>query len=132
MDVILGQIFGCFLFIIGLGMMLNPKLFKDAYFDVQNHSALQLISAIIPILLGAVVVVLMPSFVFSWQLSISLLGYALFVIGTLRYFFLQEWYRYTRPLVGIRYFRIIGFVCLLYAIFMLYHAFGLYALLFAS
>ena len=129
MDVILGQIFGCFLFIIGLGMVLNPKLFKDAYFDVQNHSALQLITAVIPILVGAVIVVLMPSLAFTWQLSISILGYTLFTVGTLRYFFLQEWYRYTRPLVGHRYFRIFGCVCMLYGMFMLYHAFGLHLLL---
>ena len=123
MDVILGQIFGLFILIVGLGMILNPLLFLEAFHDVKRHAGVRMMSALFPVFVGAIIVPLFPMVSLSWTLSLNILGYGLLILGTLRYLFIKQWVRLMTPIVSLRYFQIFGVILVMYGGFMLYHAF---------
>jgi hypothetical protein len=123
MDVILGQIFGIYLFLVGLGMIVNTGLFIESFHDIKQHPGVRLMSALFPIFMGAVIVALHPVWIVDWTLSITLLGYGLLVVGTLRYLCMQCWFKLVGPMVGKSYFRMIGVLLLVYGGFMMFHAF---------
>ena len=123
MDVILGQIFGLFILIVGFGMLVNPALFLEAYHDVSKHAGVRMMSALFPIFIGAVIVPLFPTVSFGWALSLNILGYGLLVLGTIRYLFIKQWIRLMNPIVSRRYFQVLGVILMLYGGFMSYHAF---------
>ena len=125
MDILLGQIFGSYLLIVGLGMIFNPKLFKNAYRDIRENVGLQMVTCLVPILVGAVIMALFPVVYWDWRLSISILGYGLFLLGALRMMFIKTWFELTEKLVGIRYFIILGILFVLFGSFMVWHAFDL-------
>ena len=123
MEVILGQIFGLYIFIIGLGMLVNPGLFLEAFEDIKQHAGVRMISALFPVFIGVVIVALYPAVSMGWALSLNILGYGLLSLGTLRYLFIKRWIKLVSPLVGKRYFQVLGFLLLVYGGFMVYHAF---------
>lgn len=49
MDVILGQIFGLFVLIVGLGMVINSLLFLGAFHNVKKHAGVRMIFALFPV-----------------------------------------------------------------------------------
>ena len=129
MDVILGQIFGLFVLIVGLGMVINPLLFLEAFHDVKKHAGVRMISALFPVFIGAIIVPLFPMVTLSWTLSLNILGYGLLILGTLRYLFIKQWVRIMSPIVSRRYFQVLGIILILYGGFMLYHAYPFIATL---
>ena len=131
MDVLLGQILGTFISVVGLGMMLNPKFFVDAYEDMSQRAGVRLLFGMLPVLVGSTIVALYPAWVMDWSLSITILGYWLLVVGSIRYIFIEAWMEWLKPLNNIRYYRMSGACFILLGGFMLYHALGLGALLFS-
>lgn len=123
MEVILGQIFGLFLLIVGLGMLMNPGLFVDAFEDMRDHPGVRLMSALFPVFIGAVIVPLHPAIILNWTLSLSILGYGLLFLGMLRYLFMDTWVRLVSPLMGKSYIRVLGILVFILGGFMAYHAF---------
>lgn len=129
MDVILGQIFGLFILTVGLGMLVNPELFLEAFNDIAKHAGVRMMSALFPVFIGAVIVPLYPMVVWNWTLSLTILGYGLLILGTIRYLFIKHWVKVMSPIVSCRYFQVLGTFLVLYGGFMLYHAFPMIAIL---
>ena len=125
MDILLGQIFGSYLLIVGLGMVFNPRFFKKAYLDTKQSVGLQMVTCLVPILVGAAIMAMFPVVYWDWRLSISILGYGLFLLGTLRMMFIKTWFELTERIVGIRYFIAVGVLFALFGGFMAWNAFDL-------
>lgn len=123
MDVVLGQIFGLFLLIVGLGMLVNPSLFVDAFADMKAHPGVRLMSALFPVFIGAVIVPFHPLWVMNWTLMLTILGYTLLLLGMLRYLFMDTWVKMISPIMGNTYIRLLGLGILVYGGFMAYYAF---------
>ncbi|MEC7030264.1 MAG: hypothetical protein VXW87_01160 [Pseudomonadota bacterium] len=127
MDVVLAQIFGLFLLIVGFGMLLNSTLFIAAFEDVKRSPGVRVISALFPVLIGAVIIVLHPVIVVDWTLSISILGYGLFILGALRYWFIKRYIGLITPVMGKVWIRFLGVVLMLWGGFMVFHGFPMVA-----
>jgi hypothetical protein len=123
MDVVLAQIFGLFLLIVGLGMLLNSKIFIEAFEDVKHSPGVRVISALFPVFIGAVIVAFHPVIVMDWTLSLAILGYGLLILGTLRYWFIQTYVKLMSPIMGKSWVRVVGLVLVLWGGFMAFHGF---------
>ncbi len=123
MEVILAQIFGLFLLIVGLGMILNTQLFIDAFEDLKHSPGVRVISALFPVFLGAVIVPFHPIFIMNWTLSLTILGYGLLVLGTLRYWFMRQYVSMVSSVMGKTWIRVTGLILFLWGGFMVFHAF---------
>ena len=123
MDVVLAQIFGLFLLIVGIGMLVNSKLFIEAFEDVKHSPGVRVISALFPVFMGAVIVAFHPAIVMDWTLSVAILGYGLLILGTLRYWFIQSYVKLMSPIMGKSWIRFLGLVLVLWGGFMLFHGF---------
>lgn len=58
----IAQLYGIFLSTVGLGLLINKRNHKRIINDLKNHASVQLIMAMIPLLLGAFLVLEYPSF----------------------------------------------------------------------
>ena len=130
MDVLLGQILGTFIGVVGLGMILNPKFFVEAYEDMAQRPGVRLLFGVLPVLVGSTIVAMYPAWVMDWSLSITVLGYWLLVVGSIRYIFIEAWMEWLKPLNHVRCYQTSGACFVLIGGFMLYHALGLGMLLF--
>ena len=88
---VLSQIFALFLTVVGLGMIINAKLFVDAFNEIKLNPGLRLVTGLLPILVGSVVIAMHSVWVMAWPVLVTLIGYTLFVLGSLRYLFWKQW-----------------------------------------
>lgn len=119
----LGKIIGLFLFIIGLGMLKEAQWIVEAYHHVCKSPAAQLITGFIPVLLGSILVITHSVWIFAWPVMITLVGYVVFIIGSLRYLFIRRWLACVKPYVNPKNARLMGVFFVIYGLILLYFSF---------
>ncbi|UTC24873.1 hypothetical protein MMH89_01745 [Candidatus Comchoanobacter bicostacola] len=109
---VLSQIFALFLTVVGLGMIINAKLFVDAFNEIKSNPGLRLITGLMPILLGSVVIAMHSVWVMAWPVLVTLIGYTLFILGSLRYLFWKQWVNMMARVLSKSVVRSMGVVAL--------------------
>ena len=109
---VLSQIFALFLTVVGLGMIVNAKLFVDAFNEIKSNPGLRLITGLMPILLGSVVIAMHSVWVMAWPVLVTLIGYTLFILGSLRYLFWKQWVNMMARVLSKSVVRSMGVVAL--------------------
>jgi hypothetical protein len=56
----IAQFYGIFLTVMSLGLILNKKNYENIVNDLKNHPSMQMIMALLPLLLGAFLVIQYP------------------------------------------------------------------------
>ena len=123
MEIMLAKIFGLFLVIVAIGMFCNTQLFINAFDDIRQSAGIRVFSALFPILAGLVIIILHPVMMMNWTIAISVLGYGLLVLGTLRYWFISAYISFLTPLMGKTWIRVLGFLLLIWGSFLVIHGF---------
>ena len=103
-------VFALFLTVIGFGMLFNAKLFVDAFDDIRLHPGLRVVTGVIPVLIGSILVSTHSIWVWAWPVALTIFGYVLFVVASLRYLFMSQWIRYVSPMITKTTIRLIGLV----------------------
>lgn len=85
----LGRYMGIILLIISLAMLCKRECFEKAVEDVGKNDALMTILSILPLLFG-LAIVLGHNVWNSWAVVITLIGWILALIGSVRLFFHEE------------------------------------------
>lgn len=123
---VLAKIFGIFLTIVGLGVVIKRDHFHDVIEDIIYHPGIQLVAAIVPILVGSTIVVLHPSTAHNWTILITILGYLLIAAGTFRLFFSHVWVNILCRIKNSNLPIIPGIILLTYGLTLLCHGFELH------
>ncbi len=79
----LAQFLGLFLLFVSLGVLFNREHAIGVVHDLVDHKASQLLSSLVPVLLGLWVVLTHTQWV-GWEIVVTLTGWFLLVVGVFR------------------------------------------------
>jgi hypothetical protein len=116
MDIVL--VFMLLLAVTGTGMCFNAQLFVQAYDDIKLHPGLKLVTSMLTLFWGSLIIGFHPVWVWGWPVLFTIFGYSLFVLATVRFLFMHWWIKVVSPLIGERQIKILGVLCLLFALFL--------------
>jgi hypothetical protein len=89
-SVFLARFLGLFFFIFGITLLLQRKRFQQLIQDILDRPTSQLLAALFPVLLGSLVITLNNVWT-GWPTLITIIGWMMLVVGTLRGWFYQVW-----------------------------------------
>lgn len=89
LSVFFGQLMMLYFLAVGLCMLFNRDAFREAYREILTNPGIGLISAIMSLILGAVIVVLHSRFFLNWSILVSIIGWYMYLKGFLRVMFPQ-------------------------------------------
>ena len=87
LSIYLGQIFGLYLFITSLALLINQKFFKKAIEDAVKNAAILMIMGIITLILGLILVISHNVWVRNWRIIITIISWLILIKGILMFIF---------------------------------------------
>ena len=84
---VLAQFYGIILAVSGLAVLMNKQYTLKCVEDIKQHPGLQIISAIIPLLLGAYLVINHNIWHKDWTVILTIVGWMLLFSGVYRHLF---------------------------------------------
>ena len=84
---VVAQGLGMLLTVLGLSFIFNQAHMRKVLVAISENHAIQFVAAIIPLLVGSFVIALHNVWVANWDVLATIVGWALFVIGTVRAIF---------------------------------------------
>lgn len=112
-SVFYAQVFGLWLFILGLAMFLNQGRMKRVMSESLTHSALLLFVGICVLMLGLFIVVSHNIWVPAWPVLITLLGWFFLLQGIVRIFWPESFVKHAKDMINSSGFTIVTWVWLL-------------------
>lgn len=79
-----GQIFqliGLIYFLVGLGLLLNPKYYKKAFKGFVKHKTMLFVSSLFALIVGFLIVCFHNFWLFDWPIIITIIGWLALVKG---------------------------------------------------
>lgn len=124
MTIILAKLFGLYFLGVGLAGLFNPKRLAKLYQLMMENEALNYLSGIIALLVGAFIISVHNHWVSSWPVIITLIGWISFVkgLGLVGCSGFSKSFNFMyRKSEG--FYRIIGTVIILIGLFLCYQGF---------
>ena len=86
-SVVLAQVFGIYLAVMGISLLFNPKYYNEAAADLFAHKGVLLLSAIMTLILGIILVLSHNLWVNDWRVIVTMLCWLTFIKGVVRVVF---------------------------------------------
>lgn len=120
---LLAKLFGCYLFMMGLVMVLRPNRFIDMVDDMIKAPASLYSAMFVFILLGLYIILTHNVWVMHWPVLITMIGWYMVIKWVSFFVFPDRFMAYARCMNTERIYRISGFIILLLALALLYFGF---------
>lgn len=111
--------------VLGLSMIINGKNVRSAFNDVMNNHALQVLAGAFPLALGTFILLMHNTWEGNWHVQlITLIGWILVMVGAFRLLATSLWISTARQYVAKVSFPLIGILCTLFGLTLLYIGYG--------
>ena len=119
----LSKAFGLFFTVIALAMIINRERFITAMDDIAKHTGLMFLSAVLTLMIGALLIAIHNIWVGVPQIIITLICWAIFVKGVLRLIFSRWHETWAAMLRSSKFYYLSAFIILAFGIYWLYVGF---------
>ena len=83
-SIFLAKVFGIYLVIVSLSLLINRQKFKQLFSDFLNNSPAAFLSAIMTLIMGILLILFHNIWTTDWRVLITLLSWLVFVKGAVR------------------------------------------------
>ena len=83
-SIFLAKVFGLYLVIVSLSLLINRQKFKQLFSDFLNNSPASFLSAIMTLIMGILLILFHNIWTTDWRVLITLLSWLVFIKGTVR------------------------------------------------
>ena len=122
-SIYLAKVFGIYLIIVPIAVLINRKHFKELLDDFSKNSSFVFFSGIIHLILGLFVVIAHNIWTNDWRIIITLLAWAGILKGIIRIMFPFKIARWVSKIKDIRKFWAWCFIMILLGIYLTYIGF---------
>ena len=123
MTLILAKFLGIFMVVFGLSILMKREGCKDVVADLIEHKASQLIAGLMPLVIGAYIVVIHNIWVGSWEVLITILGWLMLLAGIVRLILTDFWIEKLKAYKDKMPYTIMGIVIFVVGLVLLYFGF---------
>ncbi|MES2273241.1 MAG: hypothetical protein V4487_03525 [Chlamydiota bacterium] len=123
-SVFYAQVFGCYIFLISLAMLLHQNRFKRMMTDFLTNHPLVSLSGAISLLIGLVVVITHDVWVAQWPVVITLIGWIAILQGIMRIFFPETFGKWMKQLAAKNGYTVWCWIWLLVGLYLLWSGFN--------
>ena len=96
-SIFLAKLFAIYFVVIGIALLTSKEYFKQAAIELVDHKGLSLLTAIITLIMGALLVLFHNIWVADWRVVITILCWLTLVKGVVRVWFPGH----MRKMVGV-------------------------------
>lgn len=90
-SVMLAQLLGIFLTVMGLGMLLNKQHMREVAANIPSNPGAQFAATLVPLLFGTYLVVAHNYWIAGWPVLVTIVGWFIFLVGVFRALFPAFW-----------------------------------------
>lgn len=87
LSIYLGQIFGLYLFITSIALLVNQKFYKKAIAGALENPAINLVFSIMSLIIGLILVIAHNIWIGSWEVIITILCWLVLLKGIIMFLF---------------------------------------------
>ena len=117
-SIFLAQVWGLYLLVMGIGILINAKAYKRAAEEIVKSPAMMLFSGAMALMLGIVLIVAHTVLIFDWRLLVTLLGWLTLYKGVMRIIFPESSVRILKKMLTIQALRITSIASIVLGLFL--------------
>jgi hypothetical protein len=123
-SIFLAQVIGCYLFIVGLAMLIYQHRFKKLISDFLSHPLTINLSGSICLILGLLIVIDHSVWVGQWPMLITLIGWIILLQGLMRIFFPDAFIKIMKDFLGRTPYLVMCWVRILVGLYLIWGGFS--------
>lgn len=101
-SIFLARVLGLYFIIVSLAVLFRFKYFQTAYDELVVSKANVLFGAVLSLIVGILIVVAHPIFIWNWRLLITVMGYLTLIKGIMLLFFPEYTIKFKRSMMSNR------------------------------
>jgi len=118
MSIFLAQVWGLYLLVMGVGILINTKSYKRAAEEIVKSPAMMMITGAMALMLGLVLIVVHTVIFLDWRLIITLLGWLTLYKGVMRVIFPDTSTKMLKKMLTVKALKISAVVSIVLGIFL--------------
>lgn len=120
-SIFLAQVFGFYLVIVSLAMIVNTRAYQLMIEEYINNHAVQLLGNVVTLILGILLIITHNLWVADWRVLITLLAWLVFLKGTMNMMFPNWLATMGKVMQKSTYYFMSSIISCFLGIFLLYH-----------
>lgn len=124
LSMFLAQVIGCYLFLVGLAMLIHQHRFKKLMSDFLSHPTLISLSSSMSLVAGLLIIVDHNIWVGQWPIVVTLVGWILVLRGIFRLFFPDAFIKTMKDLLEKAPYMVMCWVRILIGLYLIWAGFS--------
>lgn len=124
LSVFLAQTIGCYLFAVGLAMIIFQQRFKKLFTDCLSHSTMIAAHSTVSLILGLLIVVSHNIWIDQWPVVVTVFGWLLLVMGLFTLFFPESYVKMAKDSVEKTPYMVLSWARLLVGLYLIWAGFS--------
>jgi uncharacterized membrane protein HdeD (DUF308 family) len=123
-SIFLAQVIGCYLFLVGLVMLIHQQRSKKIISDFLAHPTLIAMSSSICLILGLLIVIEHNIWVSDWSVVVTMIGWVVLLQGIMRLFFPDTFVKTMKDLLGKTPYLVVSWLRIVVGLFLIWAGFS--------